>query len=164
MKKHFFLTLAMVILAFPACSEDDSVSINADLCNESPSSENCRSILDSDWSSEDEFREYLLGNWQQIARGNSWVAPFCENLEPDQRTRFRYSPDGIFSYTLPNGETGSTNYEVSLQCGIVPPCRYIILYDEQLDFSPQFDHMCSAYAFFDDRPADGDYGVYVRDN
>ncbi|MEM6395085.1 MAG: hypothetical protein AAF741_01970 [Bacteroidota bacterium] len=164
MKPFLHIISIVAILFLTACGEDDSLSINADMCNESPSSENCRTFFESDWSSEDEFQEYLQGNWQQIAKGNSWVAPFCENLDSDQRIRFSYSADGVFSYTLPSGERASTDYDIDLQCGIAPPCRYVIDYEEVLGFRPDFQNMCAVYAFYDFRASDGEYEVYVKDN
>ncbi|MEL6669609.1 MAG: hypothetical protein AAFO91_18790 [Bacteroidota bacterium] len=163
MKVSPSLLLLLVAMLCLGCDDDNGISIPTDFCSEAPSDENCLSLITTDWESEEAFRNAIIGDWEVVAFEGPWVSVPCSNLEPEDRIRFTFSADGVYTYTLPDGQTETTSFQVGQLCGFAPPCEYIIEYeDESIGYRPFFQNTCFGFSFVDDRPLDGGLEVYVR--
>ena len=162
--KYLTLCLAIVVINC-GCDDDDGVILATDYCTEELPTEGCFEGPTEDDFTVEEFEQWLVGDWREIARATSGMlgGPTCTSNET-VTTTFSFSADGVYSYQLANGSGGSTNYNVSIICGTFPPCWLHISYEDGgLDFYPTFRNVCQdGLAWFDARPVDGDLEVYQR--
>ncbi|MEL6669608.1 MAG: hypothetical protein AAFP08_11610 [Bacteroidota bacterium] len=167
MNKLLFISFFILIL-LPSCISDDDgqATLEIDYCDQPLPTEGCRTNLVLDWPDQEAFESYILGDWELAATGiSSPLEVSCDIIDPSERTQFSFSADGIFTYARPNGEMGSTAYEVIYQECIVLECAvFLIRYEESLPFRPSFEVFCNDFAYRDDRPVDGSMMAYSRIN
>lgn len=160
--------MSAAILFFGGCDDDENLfdPPERDYCTEGVPMEDCMVELTEDDMSVEEFEDWLIGDWQLVARDYSDLLEStpCETGLEDE-VRFSFSADGIYSYELADGWTGSSAYVVGTWCGFVPPCFIQITYDDvNLAFTPSFQAICSfGVGWSDNRPVDGNLEVYERE-
>lgn len=160
------ITLGLLtVLVCCGCDDDDGPTLTADYCTEELPTEGCFERPSEDDFTIEEFEQWLIGDWREVARATSGMlgGPTCTSNE-SVTTTFSFSADGVYTYELADGSTGMTNYAVTLLCGTFPPCLLEIMYEDGgLDFYPSLVNVCqSGLAWFDARPVDGDLEVYQR--
>ncbi|MEM7574343.1 MAG: hypothetical protein AAF433_15670 [Bacteroidota bacterium] len=161
------LVLSATLLSW-SCDDDDNFfdPPERDYCTEGIPTEDCIIELNENNISIDEFEDWLIGDWQLVARDNTnFLEPTpCETGLEDE-VRFSFTADGIYRYELADGRTGSSAYVVGPLCGVVPPCIIQITYDDiNLAFTPSFQAICPfGVAWLDERAVDGGLEVYERE-